>query len=48
MAKFVNETNSTEVRYVSEYTKGKLGIRGSVENEHGVTFVRHYPYLGSM
>lgn len=48
MAKFVNETNSTEVRYVSEYTKGKLGIRGIIENEHGVTFIRDYPYLATM
>lgn len=48
MAKFVNETNSTEVRYVSEHTKDKLGIRGIVENEHGVTFIRDYPYLATM
>lgn len=48
MAKFVNETDSTEVRYVSEYTKGKLGIRGIIENEHGVTFIRDYPYLATM
>lgn len=48
MAKFVNETNSTEVRYVSEYTKGKFGIRGIIENEHGVTFIRDYPYLATM
>ena len=48
MAKFVNETNSTEVRYVSEHTKDKLGIRGIIENEHGVTFIRDYPYLATM
>lgn len=48
MAKFVNETNNTEVRYVSEPTKGKFGIRGIIENEHGVTFIRDYPYLATM
>lgn len=48
MAKFVNETNSTEVRYVSEHIKDKLGIRGIIENENGVTFIRDYPYLATM
>lgn len=48
MAKFVNETNSTEVRYVSEHTKDKFGIRGLIENENGVTFIRDYPYLATM
>ena len=48
MAKFVNETDSTEVRYVSEYPKDKFGIRGIIENENGVTFIRDYPYLATM